>query len=156
MSTDDYRRALEAAVKEYEGLGEERRRVDQRLGELAQTISTLSRLCGFASTVQWGLTDACRSVLRYGGHAMTPIELRDRLTSIGFDMSRYANDLAAVHTILKRLNEAGEVRFITNGAGAKSYIWEKPAKAASIGPAVAEFVRQRDTERKVLKKKEPK
>src|SRR5688572_27367559 len=156
MSTDDYRRALEAAVKEYEGLGEERRRIDERLGELAQTIATLSRLCGFAATVQWGLTDACRTVLRYGGHAMTPIEVRDRLKSIGFDLKRYANDLAAVHTILKRLNEAGEIRFMTDGAGAKSYIWEKPVKVASIGPDVAEFVRQRDLERAPRKRKETK
>jgi len=156
MSTDDYRRALEAAVKEYEGLGEERRRIDGRLGELAQTIATLSRLCGFAATVQWGLTDACRTVLRYGGHAMSPVELRDRLKSIGFDLGRYTNDLAAVHTVLKRLNDAGEIRFMTNGVGAKSYIWEKPAKVASIGPEVAEFVRQRELDRAPRRKKEPK
>jgi hypothetical protein len=156
VSTNDYRRALEAAAKEYEALGEERRRIDHRLGELAQTIATLSRLCGFAATVQWGLTDACRTVLRYGGHAMTPIEVRDRLKSIGFDLSRYSNDLAAVHTILKRLNEAGEIRFKTNYAGAKSYIWEKPAKVATIGPDVAEFVRQRELERGARRKKESK
>src|SRR5688572_9660279 len=142
MSTDDYRRALEAAVKEYEGLGEERRRIDERLGELAQTISTLSRLCGFAATVQWGLTDAIRTVLRYGGLAMTPIEVRDRLKSIGFDLSKYSNDLAAVHTTLKRLNEAGEVRFKTDHAGGKSYVWEKPTKVVAIGPEVAAYIRQ--------------
>jgi len=156
MSTDDYRRALEAAVKEYEGLGEERRRIDHRLGELAQTIATLSRLCGFAATVQWGLTDAVRTVLRYGGHAMTPVEVRDRLKSIGFDLTRYSNDLAAVHTILKRLNEAGEIRFKTDYAGAKSYLWEKPAKVAAIGPEVAAFVRQRETGPASRKKKESK
>jgi phage-related protein len=48
-----------------------------------------------------------------------------------------------VHTVLKRLNESGEIRFITSHAGAKSYIWQKPATVAAIGPEVAEFVRKR-------------
>ena len=60
MSTDEYRRALEVAIKEYEQLAAERQRIDTRLSELAQTIGTLSRLCGFTPTVPWGLTDACR------------------------------------------------------------------------------------------------
>src|SRR3954454_19902047 len=104
MTTEDYRRALQAAAAEYEALGAERRAIDQRLSELAQTIGTLSRLCGIAPTVPWGLTDACRTVLRNAGGPMTPVEIRDRLRGIGVDLSKYASDLAAVHTTLKRLN----------------------------------------------------
>ena len=44
--------------------------------------------------------------------AVTPADVRQRLQSIGFDLSKYANDLAAIHTILKRLNESGELRFV--------------------------------------------
>ncbi|HET9386061.1 MAG TPA: hypothetical protein VFO67_13000, partial [Gemmatimonadales bacterium] len=79
MPSDDYRRALEAAVKEYEALGAERHRIDTRLSELAQTIGTLTRLCGLTPTVPWGLTDACRTVLRNAGAPMSPSEVRDRL-----------------------------------------------------------------------------
>src|SRR5262245_29738473 len=154
MSQEEYRRALETATREYEALGEERRRIDRRLGELGQSIATLTRLCGLTPTVTWGLTDACRTVLRGAGKAMTPVELRDRLKSIGFDFSKYTNELAAVHTILKRLNEAGELRFLTSGYGPKSYIWEKPARAAGLGPEVAEFLRAAPSRRPRAKKKE--
>lgn len=32
--------------------------------------------------------------------------------AFGFDTSRYTNELAAGHTTLKRLNDAGELRFV--------------------------------------------
>jgi hypothetical protein len=152
MAAEDYRRALQAAVKEYEGLGDERRRIDTRLSELAQTIGTLSRLCGIVPTVPWGLTDACRTVLRNAGGPMTPVEVRDRLRGIGVDLSRYSNDLAAVHTTLKRLNEAGEIRFLASG-GTRAYIWERPARAAGLGPVVAQLVREMDGGRTGSRKK---
>ena len=103
-------------MKEFEALGQEKRAIDDRLAQLGQTIGTLTRLLGLTPTVPLGLTDACRMVLRRG-EPMTPIEVRDRLRAIGIDVSKYANDLAAVHTILKRLNQAGELRFIPRGDG---------------------------------------
>ena len=111
MTEQDYRAALDAAVREYETLGREKGAIDDRLAQLGQTIGTLTRLLGLTPTVPLGLTDACRMILRHG-EPLTPVAVRDRLVSIGIDMSKYANDLAAVHTILKRLNSSGELRFI--------------------------------------------
>ena len=149
MSTEDYRRALEAAVREYEALGEQRQQIDRRLAELAQTLSTLSRLCGIVPTVSVGLTDACQLVLRVAGIPMTPTEVRERLTSFGFDLARYTNDLAAVHTTLKRLNDAGELRFMARpGTGEKAYVWDRPARAALLGPDIASVMREMDEKRK--------
>jgi protein-L-isoaspartate(D-aspartate) O-methyltransferase len=111
MTIEDYRRAFETAKKEFEALGEERRAIDKRLTQLAQTMASLGRLCGYVPTVAWGLTDGCRIVLMSSGRPMTPMDVRDALGACGFDMSKYTNDLAAVHTVLKRLNESGEVRF---------------------------------------------
>ena len=149
MSSEDYRRALEAAVREYEALGEQRQQIDRRLAELAQTMSTLSRLCGIVPTVSVGLTDACRLVLRGAGLAMSPTEVRERLKSFGFDLTRYTNDLAAVHTTLKRLNDAGELRFVARpGTGEKAYVWDRPARAALLGPDIASVMRQMDEKRK--------
>lgn len=142
MTTAEYRRALDAAVKEYEALGAERQQIDKRLAELAQTISTLSRLCGLTPTVPWGLTDACRVVLR-SGLPMTPTDVRDRLQAIGVDLSKYSSELAAIHTVLKRLNESGEVRYLVGGPRQGAYLWQKPATAAAIGPEIAEYVRRR-------------
>jgi bifunctional DNA-binding transcriptional regulator/antitoxin component of YhaV-PrlF toxin-antitoxin module len=116
----DYRAALAAAAKEYEELGQRRREIDDRLAQLSQTIGTLNRLLGYQPTVPLGLTDAIRIVMR-SGIPMTPVEVRDRLHAMGFDVSKYANDLAAVHTILKRLNEAGELRFLRRDRGRHQY-----------------------------------
>jgi len=140
MTTEDYRRALDAAVREYEALGAQRREIDQRLTELAQTIGTLSRLCGLTPTVPWGLTDACRIVLR-SGLPMTATDVRDRLQSIGFDLSKYSSELAAIHTVLKRLNESGELRLLAGGPKRGGYLWNMPATASGLGPEMAEHVR---------------
>jgi hypothetical protein len=140
VTTADYRAALEAAAKEYEALGEERRRIDERLTQLAQTIGTLSRLIGLTPTVPLSITDAVRLAIR-AGVPMTPPEVRDRLLSIGFDLSIYSNELAVIHTVLKRLNEAGEIRILPRPGGKHAYLWTKPPKVIAIGPEIAEFLR---------------
>jgi hypothetical protein len=128
----DYRRALDTAVREYEELGRRRREIDARLAQLAETIGTLNRLCGFDATLFWGLTDACRTVLRNAGHPMTPLEVRERLGAIGFDLSKYSNSLAAIHTVLKRLGEAGEIRFLELDTGKFAYEWQQPPKRLAL------------------------
>ena len=150
MTTDDYARALESAVREYEALGEKRRAIDQRLAELAQTIGTLSKLLGLTPTVPMGLTDAIRLVMRGVGIPMTPMEVRDRLRAIGFDVSKYANDLAAVHTILKRLNESGQLRFVPGGAGRPQYIWNLGTSVVALGPDIVAFMRDQRNERDAM------
>jgi hypothetical protein len=140
VTTDDYRTALDAAIKEYEELGAERRTIDGRLAQLAQTIGTLTRLLGLTPTVPLGLTDACRLVLR-AGLPMTPLEVRDRLLGIGVDLSIYSSDLSAIHTILKRLNESGEIRLIPRAAGKHAYLWQHPLHVTALGPEIAQFVR---------------
>lgn len=144
MTTETYRSALDAAIKEYEALGAERRDIDRRLSHLAQTIGTLSRLLGIAPTVPLGLTDACRLVLR-SGMPMTPTEVRERLLEIGVDLSVYVSDLSAIHTTLKRLNEAGEIRLVPRPSGKNAYLWQAPPTAISIGPEIAQYVRDHAT-----------
>ena len=151
MTTESYRTALDEAIKEYERLGEERREIDQRLAHLAQTIGTLTRLLGFVPTVPMGLTDACRLVIR-AGVPMTPVEVRDRLHSIGIDLSAYSSELSAIHTVLKRLNEAGEVRIVPRPSGKDAYLWQRPVKAIAISEEVAEYLRQAAASRKKDKK----
>jgi hypothetical protein len=147
VSTDDYKRALETAIREYEALGQQRQDIDKRLAEVAQTISSLSRLCGLVPTVPLGLTDACRLIVRGAGVPVTPTEVRDRLHTLGFDLSKYSNELAAIHTILKRLNEAGELRFVAKGTAKPAYIWNRGPHAVALGPDIAEFIRGLPPER---------
>lgn len=141
MANDEYRGALHTAIAEYEKLGEERRRIDDRLAQLTQTISTLSRLVGLEPTTPFGLTDACRLVYRNAGIPLSPTEVRGRLRAIGFDLSNYSNELAAIHTVLRRLNEAGELRAMAV-PGKQIYSWRTPTTAYAISPQLAEFIRR--------------
>src|SRR5947209_4754478 len=55
-----------------------------------------------------GITDACKTAVRGAdGKALYPSEVRDRIKALGFPEQK--NLLASVHTVLKRLAEAGEV-----------------------------------------------
>jgi hypothetical protein len=119
MPDVEYRRALEAAVREYEQAVADRTALDARIAQLHQTIGTLTKLCGFTPTVPLGLTDACRLVLRNAGRPMTAVQVRERLESIGFDVEKYSNSLAAIHTVLKRLADHGEVALATDDEAAR-------------------------------------
>jgi len=138
--SEDYRTALASAIKEYESLGEQRRDIDKRLAQLAQTIGTLSKLIGLTPTVPMGLTDAVRLAMR-SGVPMTPIDVRERLHAIGVDLSIYSSDLAVIHTVLKRLNEAGEIRLIARPDKKHAYLWAAPPRVLALGPEIAQFVR---------------
>src|SRR5262245_49368929 len=140
MSTDEYRTALEAAIKEYEALGEERRDIDNRLAQLAQTIGNLSRLLGLTPTVPMSITDAVRLAMR-AGVPMTPVDVRDRLLAIGTDLSGYSNDLAVIPTVGKRLDASGELRIIPRTGGKNQYLWARPPRVIALAPEVAEFIR---------------
>jgi hypothetical protein len=91
VTTDPDRRALHAAIKEYEDLGQARQEID-----------------------------------------VTPLEVRDRLLAIGMDLPVYTNELSAIHAILKRLNDAGEIRFVNKGGGKPAYIWNHELKTTAV------------------------
>ena len=144
MTAKEYRGALDQAIAEYERLGEERRRIDDRLAQLTQTIGTLSRLIGLEPTIPFGLTDACRLVYRNAGIPLSPTEVRSRLRAIGFDLSSYSNEMAAIHTVLRRLNVSGELRAMAV-PGKQIYAWRTPTAAYAISPALAEHIRESGT-----------
>jgi hypothetical protein len=109
MSKGEYRRALDAAVREYEKAIADRTQLDARIAQLQHSIAALTRLCGFEPTVSFGLTDACRLVLRNAAEPLTATQVRDRLVSIGLDLARYSNPLASIHTVLRRMRDGGEI-----------------------------------------------
>jgi hypothetical protein len=121
--SEDYRKALDTATRELESLTAQRAELDRRIGQLLQTVGNLMRLCNLTPTVPLGLTDGCRMVLRAAASPLTAVEVREQLAAMGLDLSRYENDLAAIHTTLKRLNQSGEVRFIPQAWGKPAYQW---------------------------------
>lgn len=129
---ESYRQALEQAIREYEHLSKERARIDERLAQLIQTMGSLSRLCRLTPSVQLGLTDACRVVLKSAARPLSAAEIRERLAFIGFDVCRYANPLASIHTVLRRLCRSGEAAFTPRASDRPAFAWKPPVRIIAI------------------------
>jgi hypothetical protein len=70
------------------------------------------------------------------------------LEQSGFDLGKYENPLAVIHTTLKRLAEQGEVTIVLLGdARGKSYRWTRnsapKARDAVVLQFLDEFVKKR-------------
>jgi hypothetical protein len=129
VSRQEYRRALETAIKEYDRLKTERDAIETRLAQLRLIISNLGELCALPAerrpSRDLGLTDACRSALRASLGGLTAAQVRERLASLGFDASQYSNLLASIHVILKRLVAAGEIWSYKAKDEKQVYAWKR-------------------------------
>ena len=99
---------------ELERLLEERTRLDARILQLQHDIRHVARMVDVTvddPITQLGLTDAIRYVIQHAGKHMTPVDVRDELLKRYCDPEDYRNLLASVHTVMKRLERAGEITF---------------------------------------------
>jgi hypothetical protein len=131
VTTARYRTALDAARRELDELLAKRGELDTRIAQLRQIVGTLAPLCGEPADLDLGLTDACRSVLR-GSVALRAPDIRDRVQALGVDLSRYSNGLGAVHTVLKRLVEAGEVNAYAGYDKRTFFCWKYQPRTVGI------------------------
>ena len=152
MTETSYKQALKDAREELVKLLGQQEEINRRVDSLKQTVEALSALCGeefnakayagisdvvnkaFEETLELihgkpSLTDATRAVLKTFGRPMTAVEVRDGLTSLGYDLSIYSNVVASLHTILKRLHANGEAFIVTTNEGKQAY-------QAKIGPVI--------------------
>jgi hypothetical protein len=128
VTTARYRTALDAARRELDELLARRGELDTRIAQLRQIVGTLAPLCSEPADLDLGLTEACRSVLR-GSVALRAPDIRDRVRALGVDLSRYSNGLGAVHTVLKRLVEAGEANAYQGYDRRTFFCWKYPPRA---------------------------
>jgi hypothetical protein len=99
---------------ELERLLQERTRLDARILPLQHDIRHVARMVDVTvddPITQLGLTDAIRYVIQHAGKHMTPVDVRDELLKRYCDPEDYRNLLASVHTVMKRLERAGEIKF---------------------------------------------
>src|SRR5438045_3861677 len=142
MNEHIHKKSLSAALQEISNLIKERdqleshvERLNKQIGDLTQAVEALGPLCDVdvkkeypdlfwdAVEPEIGLTDAVRKIM-----STRPIEgysavaLRDKLTESGFDMDKYTNPMANIHTILKRLVRSSAVNTLDD-EGRTYYIW---------------------------------
>jgi hypothetical protein len=60
-----------------------------------------------------GLTNACLAAFRSAAYTpLTPVQVRERLSLMGFPVEHYRNVLAAIHTVVKRLADGGKLQTV--------------------------------------------
>jgi hypothetical protein len=127
-----YRETFDAAIQELADLMSEREELDSkrdgldaRIYKLREAIVGLGGLCNQSaeviaatrpelfpdsSTPDVGFTDAIRAVFKANReHYHSPVWIRDALEADGFDVDKYKNVLASIHSILKRLKAKNEI-----------------------------------------------
>jgi len=145
MTKDTYKQAIDAAIKELsdlmsrrEELEAELERVQWRIETVGYGIDGLAELSGidpkkdhphlFQEDIKSdvGFTDAVRKIIKSGGahQLFTPVIVRDELKKKSFDLSKYQNPLASIHTILKRLRINNEITALPDETSGKVlYTW---------------------------------
>ncbi|MDQ2975900.1 MAG: hypothetical protein M3R69_10895 [Acidobacteriota bacterium] len=128
-TTDNYRPVYLAALQELtellaelENIEQRRDEIDSRVADVKKGVLALGSLCGEQPWVKYpdlfpdmslfasaGLTPSIRTILsRPPADWVTPVGVRDALKDVGYQ-GKSTNVLPSVHTVLKRLVDAGEV-----------------------------------------------
>lgn len=142
MAQGTYRHALDAAKREYQDLVAQRDILQKRISNLERTIENLAGLCGesisFSDTPanNWarsmGFTDAIRTSLKIAGKPLTAVEVKERIEAGGFQLSKYHNPHSSIHSILRRLADAGEASLSAGPGGKTAYQWGGGTAVAQI------------------------
>lgn len=147
MTDEHYKVSFQMALKELSELMSEREELDNRREELdakiiqlRQGVLGLAGLCGVNSlqltierpelfpdliSYDLGLTDAIRKAMQAERVFLSPIEIRKRLHTMGYDIKKHKNILASIHVSLKRLAESDEVE-TGNRESKVVYRWGSP------------------------------
>jgi hypothetical protein len=122
MARPAYSQAYETAKLDLLKQLQKRDQIDQQIRKLKQTVKALGDLCGanpeeieklllvegFAMDSNLGFTNAIRRLFRIHKTALSPVDIRNDLLKVGIG-SEQVNLLSSIHTVLRRMVEAGEI-----------------------------------------------
>jgi hypothetical protein len=122
MARETYKQAYATAKLDLLKRLQKRDELDQQIRKLKQTVKALGELCGapaeeldklllvegFAIDAKPGFTDAIRRLFRIRQTALSPTDIRDDLVKMGIGVGQ-VNLLSSIHTVLRRMTEAGEI-----------------------------------------------
>jgi len=116
-----FKESLGVARETRDELVLERTKIDRELMQQSKVIAALSELLGESIDSDIGITEATLLVIRAANGPATPIQIRDELRKIGYDIDSFSNPMASLHQVLKRLEDKGEIREVKNSEGKKYY-----------------------------------
>jgi len=128
---------LVEAIHKLEQMLNEQNSLATRIAKQKRVIAALRELTeleeesGPPVDLVTGLTDACRIVFRSAETPLFPTDVRDRVQHLG--VPEQSNLLASVHTVIRRLKEAGEIKEIAPrvSSGPMRYEWNRAMRRLS-------------------------
>jgi cysteinyl-tRNA synthetase len=133
MTRMDYKQSLENAKIELAALQKElgeclrsQEELEKKIVAIRQMIVAFSNALGqdFDEGDALGLTDALRQAFKTSNMRLAATDVRLRLESLGYDITRYGNMMAAIHTVISRLVDQGQIRQNgTNNSNKPVYEW---------------------------------
>ena len=144
MANTNYHRLLYEAKQDLARHLVKRQKLDQKIARLHAVVSDLQNFCAeldqknlekrvdrvIKADLKVGITEAVRVILQENFFPMTAIDLKKNIESRKLNIQRYANPLAVIHTVLKRLVQSGDVRVVAPINGLKAYQWISSADKA--------------------------
>lgn len=144
MANIDYHRTLYEAKQDLARRLVKRQKLDQEIARLLAVVTNLQNLCAemdkenfdqrvdrvIKKDLKAGITQSARVILEQTFFPMTPNELLRSIEARKYNLARYVNPLAVIHTVLKRLLQRGEVREVVQPDGKKAYQWVTTADKA--------------------------
>ena len=143
--TSPYKSAIFQAWQELQEAQEEEKKLTIRKARLKATVDALWPLAfpdsGYPDITSMTLADAIRLLVQScNDRTITVKEIRGKLQDLGFDLSKYANPLASIHTAAARMVESDELKWVddegkklTSGPEMKPVLGPETDPAALLG-----------------------
>jgi hypothetical protein len=144
MANIDYHRTLYEAKQDLARHLVKRQELDEKIARLHAVVTNLQNLCAemdrkrfdkgvdrvIKKDLKAGITQSARVILQETFFPVTPSDLLKKIEARKYNLTRYVNPLAVIHTVLKRLVRGGEVRETLQAHGKKTYQWVTTADKA--------------------------
>jgi hypothetical protein len=130
------RKVLGELLREREELETKIAKQQTRVAALAALSEQSEEVDDMAEMELGGLTNSCRTAFRAAGNrGLMPTEVRGALEQLRFPTRSHKNILASIHTVIRRLEQAGEIRKAIHdkhdGQDKSVYAWAGPNYGAS-------------------------
>jgi hypothetical protein len=110
MERSYYKEARDKALKDYKEISRQIHELNLRKGQLRETIMALNSLCSRLPNVEsLSLSNAIRVVYATATRFLSAIEVKGKLEDLGYNVSRFKNPLASIHTALERMAKTDEL-----------------------------------------------